>query len=205
MPCSLVTCSNDGRLCLWNPSNLVEPNTSLDLYYGKGGDDTKRDDVAVTCMDFSSNETNQLIVGTESGDVYTVSIHGAKPGVTAKYSGHSGPVTGLHYHPTRAAGMGSFGHLCLTSSLDFSVNLWNSRNTSGPLHSFTTGTECVYDVAWSPIHPALFVAVDGTGSMDLWNINRDLETPLVRTNVSKRALNRVAWSLVSCCEGFVYA
>jgi hypothetical protein len=33
----------------------------------------------------------------------------------------------------------------------------------------------VYDVAWSPIHPALFAAVDGTGRLDLWNLNKDTE------------------------------
>jgi dynein intermediate chain len=33
----------------------------------------------------------------------------------------------------------------------------------------------VYDVAWSPTHPALFAAVDGTGRLDLWNLNKDTE------------------------------
>jgi dynein intermediate chain len=195
IPPSLVTCSNDGRLCVWNPSNLVEPTTSLDLVYVK--DEGKKDDVAVTCMDFSSNETNQLCVGTESGDLYSVSIHGSKPGVVSKFNGgHAGPLTGLQHHPTRATTMGSFGHLCLTSSVDFTVNLWNIRNTSSPLHTFSTGTECIYDVSWSPNHPALFATADGTGVMDIWHINRDIESPLLKINVSKRALNRIAWSMV---------
>ena len=33
----------------------------------------------------------------------------------------------------------------------------------------------MYDVQWSPIHPALFAAVDGTGRLDLWNLNNDTE------------------------------
>ena len=36
----------------------------------------------------------------------------------------------------------------------------------------------MYDVQWSPIHPALFAAVDGTGRLDLWNLNNDTEVNL---------------------------
>lgn len=36
----------------------------------------------------------------------------------------------------------------------------------------------MYDVQWSPIHPALFAAVDGTGRLDLWNLNNDTEVKL---------------------------
>lgn len=33
----------------------------------------------------------------------------------------------------------------------------------------------MYDVAWSPVHPAMFAAVDGMGRLDLWNLNNDTE------------------------------
>ena len=36
----------------------------------------------------------------------------------------------------------------------------------------------MYDVQWSPIHPALFAAVDGTGRLDLWNLNNDTEVQI---------------------------
>jgi dynein intermediate chain len=137
---SIVSAGNDGRLSLWNPSNLNEPTTTLDLVYTNPKSEGKKEDVSVTCMDFAYNETNQLIVGTESGDLFAVSIHGSKTGVVSKYSSHYGPITGLHFHPTRASGMGSLGHLLLTSSVDFTVKLWNSRINAEPLYTFTTGT-----------------------------------------------------------------
>lgn len=28
---------------------------------------------------------------------------------------------------------------------------------------------------WSPVHPAIFAAVDGMGRLDLWNLNNDTE------------------------------
>jgi len=34
-------------------------------------------------------------------------------------------------------------------------------------------------VQWSPVHPSVFASVDGDGYVDVWDINRDVETPLV--------------------------
>jgi len=43
------------------------------------------------------------------------------------------------------------------------------------IHSFEDNSDYVYDVQWSPIHPALFASVDGMGRLDLWNLNQDTE------------------------------
>ena len=44
-----------------------------------------------------------------------------------------------------------------------------------PLYSFEDNSDYVYDVMWSPAHPALFACVDGVGHLDLWNLNSDTE------------------------------
>lgn len=44
-----------------------------------------------------------------------------------------------------------------------------------PLYSFEDNSDYVYDVMWSPTHPALFACVDGMGRLDLWNLNNDTE------------------------------
>ncbi|KAG7253255.1 hypothetical protein CRUP_005070, partial [Coryphaenoides rupestris] len=36
-------------------------------------------------------------------------------------------------------------------------------------------SDYVYDVMWSPTHPAMFACVDGVGHLDLWNLNSDTE------------------------------
>ena len=46
---------------------------------------------------------------------------------------------------------------------------------SKPLYSFEDNGDYVYDVAWSPIHPAVFATVDGMGRLDVWNLNQDTE------------------------------
>lgn len=44
-----------------------------------------------------------------------------------------------------------------------------------PLYAFEDNSDYVYDVMWSPTHPALFACVDGMGRLDLWNLNNDTE------------------------------
>ena len=54
----------------------------------------------------------------------------------------------------------------------------------------------MYDVAWSPTHPALFATVDGTGRLDLWNLNNDTEVSSASVSVDgpAAAFNRVSWT-----------
>jgi len=53
----------------------------------------------------------------------------------------------------------------------------------------------VYDVQWSPVNPALFATVDGTGRLDLWNLINDSEQPTVSLVIDGApALNKVRWN-----------
>ncbi|CAG8654521.1 14087_t:CDS:2, partial [Acaulospora morrowiae] len=93
--------------------------------------------------------------------------------------------------------------LYLTSSVDWTVKLWRAKSISkpststqniAPLYSFEGADDYVYDVKWSPSHPAIFASVDGTGKFALWNLNVDAEVPIVSTQVGQgRALNKIQW------------
>ena len=52
------------------------------------------------------------------------------------------------------------------------------------LHSFEDNSDYVYDVQWSPIHPALFASVDGDGRLDLWNLNNETEVTYIPLSLS---------------------
>lgn len=55
--------------------------------------------------------------------------------------------------------------------------------TGVPLCSFENNSEYVYDVQWSPAHPAVFASADGEGRLDIWNINMDTEVQAQVTSV----------------------
>uniref|UniRef100_A0A672T257 Dynein cytoplasmic 1 intermediate chain 1 n=1 Tax=Sinocyclocheilus grahami TaxID=75366 RepID=A0A672T257_SINGR len=183
---NLITVSTDGRMCSWNLDMLSQPQESMELVYNKSKP------VAVTGMAFPTGDVNNYIVGSEEGTVYTASRHGSKAGICEMFEGHQGPVTGISCHS--AVGPVDFSHLFVTSSFDWTVKLWSTKQNK-PLYSFEDNADYVYDVMWSPVHPSLFAAVDGMGRLDLWNLNNDTEVPTASVTIEGApALNRVRWA-----------
>lgn len=192
---NLITASNDGRLCVWSLAMLSQPQEYIDLKH----DQTRRE-LGVMSLSFPENETNVLYVGAEDGSVCQVHILGSKVGVTECYDGHDAPVTGIDMHPHGDAsqhGVEAATDLALTSSFDWSIKLWMVKQYQSPVLSMDMFEDYVYDARWHPAHPAVFASVDGEGHVDLWNLNQDLEAPVVRCenpNQRKLALNRCHWS-----------
>ncbi|KAG0333014.1 hypothetical protein BG000_009531, partial [Podila horticola] len=155
------------------------------------------DEVAVTTLGFPDGETNAFWVGTEEGSVYQANRYaraGSQAGINTTYSykGHFGPITGLHFHPL--FGPMDFSDLYLTCSVDW-----------------TTADDYVYDVKWSPTHPAIFGTVEGSGKFDVWNLNLDTEVPVMSAVVGAgKALNKLSWSkdgrhaAIGSSDGHVY-
>uniref|UniRef100_S4RA27 Dynein, cytoplasmic 1, intermediate chain 2a n=1 Tax=Petromyzon marinus TaxID=7757 RepID=S4RA27_PETMA len=183
---NLISVSTDGRMCSWSLDMLSQPQDSMELVHKQSKS------IAVTCMTFPVGDVNNFVVGSEEGSVYTACRHGSKAGISEVFEGHQGPVTGIHSHS--AAGPIDFSHLFLTSSFDWTIKLWTTKNNK-PLYSFEDNSDYVYDVMWSPVHPSLFASVDGMGRLDLWNLNSDTEVPAASVTIDGcPALNRVRWT-----------
>ncbi|XP_069472305.1 cytoplasmic dynein 1 intermediate chain 2 isoform X4 [Ambystoma mexicanum] len=183
---NLISISTDGKICSWSLDMLSQPQDSMELIHKQSKA------VAVTSMSFPVGDVNNFVVGSEEGSVYTACRHGSKAGISEMFEGHQGPITGIHCHS--AVGPVDFSHLFVTSSFDWTVKLWSTKNNK-PLYSFEDNADYVYDVMWSPTHPALFACVDGVGRLDLWNLNNDTEVPTASINMEgSPALNRVRWT-----------
>ncbi|XP_010889262.1 cytoplasmic dynein 1 intermediate chain 2 isoform X4 [Esox lucius] len=183
---NLISISTDGKMCSWSLDMLSQPQDSLELVFKQSKA------VAVTSMSFPLGDVNNFAVGSEDGSVYMACRHGSKAGISEMFEGHHGPITGIDCHT--ATGPMDFSHLFVTSSFDWTVKLWSTKNNK-PLYSFEDNSDYVYDVMWSPTHPALFACVDGIGHLDLWNLNNDTEVPTASTTVEGNpALNRVRWA-----------
>uniref|UniRef100_H2V8L1 Dynein cytoplasmic 1 intermediate chain 2 n=1 Tax=Takifugu rubripes TaxID=31033 RepID=H2V8L1_TAKRU len=183
---NLISISTDGRMCSWSLDMLSHPQDSMELVFKQSKA------VAVTSMSFPHGDVNNFVVGSEDGSVYMACRHGSKAGISEMFEGHHGPITGINCHT--APGPLDFSHLFVTSSFDWTVKLWSTKNNK-PLYSFEDNSDYVYDVMWSPTHPALFACVDGVGHLDLWNLNNDTEVPTASVTVDGNpALNRVRWA-----------
>ncbi|XP_043332935.1 cytoplasmic dynein 1 intermediate chain 2-like [Cervus canadensis] len=183
---NLISISTDGKICSWSLDMLSHPQDNRELVHKQSKA------VAVTSMSFPVGDVNNFVVGSEEGSVYTACHHGSKAGISEMFEGHQGPITGIHCHS--AVGAVDFSHLFVTSSFDWTVKLWTTKNNK-PLYSFEDNSDYVCDVMWSPTHPALFACVDGMGRLDLWNLNNDTEVPTASISVEGNpALNHVRWT-----------
>lgn len=206
---SLVSASTDGVVCTWTLDMLARPQETLELVHPA---QNKTDEVSVTALGFPLGETTTFWCATEEGNVYAANRYdraGAKAGLVQNeiYRGHSGPVTGIDFHPVE--GSVDLSDLFLTCGVDWTVKLWRAggalggpsagktggatgsksgsttggANSIAPLLSFEEADDYVFDVKWHPLHPAVFGTVDGAGKFDLWNLNADTEVRSVSQSV----------------------
>lgn len=129
---NLISASTDGTVCAWTLDMLARPQETLGLIHPAHN---KTDEVSVTALGFPENETATFWVGTEEGNVYAANRYdraGAKAGLVQSelYRGHSGPVTGMHFHP--GAGPVDFSDLFLTCGVDWTVKLWRAGAQNAP-------------------------------------------------------------------------
>ncbi|BFZ22493.1 hypothetical protein BsWGS_25531 [Bradybaena similaris] len=182
---NLISVSTDGKMCSWSLDMLSQPQDSMELQ------SKQNKPVAATCFSFLSGDANNFIVGSEECTVYSACRHGSKAGINDMFEGHQGPITGIDTH--RVPGQTDFSPYFLTSSFDWTIKLWSMKHPYY-IHSFEDNNDYVYDVRWSPIHPALFASVDGEGRLDLWNLNSDTEVPTASVTIDGRlALNQCRW------------
>ncbi|XP_035775065.1 cytoplasmic dynein 1 intermediate chain-like isoform X4 [Anopheles albimanus] len=183
---NVISISSDGKLCSWSLDMLSQPQDVLELQHRQSKA------ISVSCMAFPHNEVNNFVLGSEDGYVFSASRHGNRSGIGETFENHLGPVTGISAHHNQSSP--DFGHLFLTSSIDWTIKLWSLKDNR-PLYSFEDNSDYVMDVAWSPIHPALFAGVDASGRLDLWNLNQDTEVPTASVIVDGQpALHRVSWT-----------
>ncbi|XP_046846120.1 cytoplasmic dynein 1 intermediate chain 2-like [Xenia sp. Carnegie-2017] len=192
---NLISVSTNGKMCSWSLEMLSQPQESIELH------DKTSKSIAVTSMSFLAGDVNNFVVGSEDGMVYTACRHGSKTGIIDSFEGnqtghgsqgHQGPITGVDTHS--AFGQIDFSQLFVTSSFDWTVKLWSHRSKQ-PLYSFENSGDYVYDVQWSPIHPAVFATVNGVGRLDLWNLNNDTEIPTASTTTEgSGSFSRCRWT-----------
>lgn len=190
---NIVSASNDGKVCVWSLNMFHTPTSSFEMK-------SRVKDVGCTCMAFPANETNVFYVGAEDGSIFQTQLHGSKlvDNGTETYEGHFGPITGLDIHPISENVFTDIaGNLLLSSSVDWTVKLWNLKAGKQPIMSLDAYEDYVFDVKWNPHHPGMFAVIDGSGNLDFWNLNKNTETPDIRYKTGNKVLNHLAWATES--------
>jgi dynein intermediate chain len=213
----IISVSTDGVMCAWTTDMLARPQEYLELAHPPPLTSTTTtallpskgiEELSPLSMTFSRNDSSTFFVGTEDGGIYGVNRYdraGAKAGTdtTLRLTPHHGPVSKVELHRAGIGGDDSaseFDDLLLSTSLDWTIRLWRTRHstlgneakTVSPVIEWTR-EDMVYDCAWSPRRPSLFTTVDGSGSLELWDLTSlDPEIPVAAVR-SPGALNKVCW------------
>ena len=222
---NIVSTSTDGTVCTWSFDMLSEPQQQIQLTAPPPDSTTtslfaRYEEVAPTCTAFPTLNPSYFLAGTEQGTIHLChaqSRAGMKAGIDAyvEYRGHLAPVMSVDFH--RSNGPVDCGDLLLSCGLDWSIKLWQikppapgitatptSKATPKPLLDLARD-EAVYDVKWSPVRPAVFAAVNGAGSLEIWDLNASTESPAAVASRSwgvdssttdlAPSLNKCAWEM----------
>ena len=182
-------------MCNWKPTALLDPQNFSFLSVAKenqnqaasapeqpaiGGAGDNRQPVYAHCLDFTEGEQDYFYVGSEDFKIYQCQKQdGSVQGI---FQDHHAPLTAVQVHPGQSQSdkHSEMADLLISSSMDWTVKLWQPRTRAKPLMTFESGQEYVYDVQWSPVHPSVFASCDADGFVDVWNINGNVEVPVVR-------------------------
>ena len=193
---SLVSLSSDGRVCAWQLEKLNAPveTHTLQQVVDVGGASVSKE-IQATSLAFRDNEANKFYLGSENGWLFSAA-RSSGAAAPEGFQAHTSPITSLDCHPSLPGGGDDYSDLVLTSSMDWTCKLWRPTKSNKPLFSFNEYTDYVYDVKWSPVHPAVFASADGAGCLSVWNLLESMETPIgtVEAATAGKALCHISWS-----------
>jgi len=154
---------------------------------GQGADGIISRRASGMCLTFSLRDPNIYLAGTEDGHIHKCSCSYSEQHLES-FFGHSGPVYKLRWSPFCP-------HTFLSCSADWTVKLWHQERPSA-IFTFSSTTDYVADIAWSPNNATVFASVTGDGRVDCWDISINTLDPLTFIETNLR-LSTVAFSIAS--------
>lgn len=197
---NLVSISTDGRVTQWQMKKGLEhvdlmllkrvapatkqAGTEAKSVAGGASEGIISRRASGLCIDFSLKDPNIYIAGTEDGHIHKCSCSYNEQHLD-NFFGHSGPVYKLRWSPFCP-------NTFLSCSADWTIKLWNQERHTAIL-SFSSTTDYVADICWSPNNSTVFASVTGDGRIDVWDISVNQLDPLTSLSTGRR-LSSVAFS-----------
>ncbi|XP_029142883.1 WD repeat-containing protein 78 [Protobothrops mucrosquamatus] len=121
------------------------------------------------CFDFHPKDTNIYMAGTEEGYIHKCSCSYNEQYLET-YRGHKGPVYKITWNPFST-------EVFLSCSADWTIMLWR-QDSVRPVLIFTSTTNVIYDIMWSPSSAYVFAAVNET-RVEIWDLSVSTLDPLI--------------------------
>ncbi|XP_063156214.1 dynein axonemal intermediate chain 4 [Candoia aspera] len=120
-------------------------------------------------FDFHPKDTNIYMAGTEEGYIHKCSCSYNEQYLET-YRGHKGPVYKITWNPF-------ITEVFLSCSADWTVMLWR-QDSVRPVLIFSSTTDVIYDIMWSPNSAYVFAAVNET-RVEIWDLSVSTLDPLI--------------------------
>lgn len=184
---SLISLS-EGIMCIWSLANMSKPLYHIDLKKNKIEDKYNLNQIKALSISFSNSQPDSVYLGSDYNEIFQISSLKGKNNeeIISTYKGHLGPVNSVDIHPGEM-----HNDVFISASSDWTTKLWH-KNYTDPLMSFDVTDDYVYSAKWHPVNPSMFVASDGIGHLDFWDLNKDLEVPTFRYE-HKNCINKMVW------------
>ena len=194
---NLVSISTDGVMCEWSLSNLSTPINRYVIKPNDKYDDDKDNlnELGPLCIG-ACQSNNSFIIGCDENDIYNIKLEEKRYNIIDTYKGGKGPIFCVAPHPSTPECGNSFSDIFLSCGADWTAKLWSTSQPEEPLLTFNQSKDYVYSAKWHPTNPSIFATADGSGYIDLWDLNRDRGIPTFRYDL-KTSINKLAWS----CDG----
>ena len=194
---NLISISTDGVMCEWSLSNLSTPINRYVISPNDVNDQDKDslNEIGPLCIG-ANHSNNCIIIGCDENDIYNIKLEEKRYNVIDSYKGNKGPVFCVDIHPTSPDWGNSFSDLFLSCGADWTTKLWTTSQSEEPLITFNQSQDYIYSAKWHPTNPSIFATGDGSGNIDIYDLNKDREIPTYRYDL-KTAINRLGWS----CDG----
>lgn len=147
----------------------------------------------VSCCQFPQGDVNKYYVGSLNGAIYKNVIHNTAVDKIVMYDEHEGPISSVSINNPNSECQALSG-LVLSSSFDWTVKLWSANDGKESIRTFEHSDDYVYDVSWNPSNPSVFATVNNEGSMDLFDLTRDMEKPTAHVKINSNSQNKCRWS-----------
>ncbi|XP_063795210.1 dynein axonemal intermediate chain 4 isoform X2 [Pseudophryne corroboree] len=170
----LVSISADGRITRWRIRKGLDCNdlmrlkrTGSDRFKESSGEKEKKGVAFISrqapgmCFDFLPTDSNVYLAGTEEGHIHKCSCSYNEQFLDT-YRAHKGPVYKLAWSPFSP-------DVFLSCAADWCIHLWR-QDILKPILTFSSTTNAVHDIMWSPTLPLVFGAVN-ENRIEIWDLS----------------------------------
>ncbi|XP_068095374.1 dynein axonemal intermediate chain 4 isoform X2 [Hyperolius riggenbachi] len=183
----LVSICADGRIVRWHIrkgldcSDLMRlKRTGSDRMRKSAGEKEKKGEAFISrqapgmCFDFLTVDSNIYLAGTEEGHIHKCSCSYNEQFLDT-YKAHKGPVYKLAWSPFCP-------DIFLSCSADWCVHLWR-QDILKPVLTFSSTTNAIHDIMWSPASPLVFGAVT-EDRVEIWDLGVSTLDPIIVSSAS---------------------